>query len=222
MKPINVYLIRHGQTTFNIYHRMQGWVNSPLTDKGIMDAENTGKLLQNIEFSNAYSSDITRAIKTAKIIMEKNKSITNKKIHLKPKINFREQYYGFFEGENTEIVWKMVGMSKKLLTLNELMKHFSLDDIQNLMHNVDPSHCAETSEDFWKRINNGFKLIKEENNPGDNVLLVSHSMAIRNIVEKFGNNKFDVSVNPHNGSVTKLLLMPDKIKIEYYNHIDNI
>ena len=29
----NLYLVRHGQTIFNHYERMQGWSNAPLTDK---------------------------------------------------------------------------------------------------------------------------------------------------------------------------------------------
>lgn len=35
---INVYFVRHGQTYLNLYHRMQGWSDSPLTEKGLADA----------------------------------------------------------------------------------------------------------------------------------------------------------------------------------------
>lgn len=31
---INVYFVRHGQTYLNLYHRMQGWSDSPLTERG--------------------------------------------------------------------------------------------------------------------------------------------------------------------------------------------
>ena len=34
MTKLNLYLVRHGQTYFNIYNKLQGWSNSPLTEKG--------------------------------------------------------------------------------------------------------------------------------------------------------------------------------------------
>lgn len=34
MKQLKLYFVRHGQTIFNKYNRMQGWSDSPLTEKG--------------------------------------------------------------------------------------------------------------------------------------------------------------------------------------------
>ena len=39
----NLYLVRHGETYFNKYQRMQGWGNAPLTDKGISDGFAAGE-----------------------------------------------------------------------------------------------------------------------------------------------------------------------------------
>lgn len=48
MTKLNIYLVRHGQTFFNIYNKLQGWSNSPLTMKGKEDAKVAGeKLHQN-------------------------------------------------------------------------------------------------------------------------------------------------------------------------------
>ncbi|MBU3851419.1 MAG: histidine phosphatase family protein [Candidatus Paralactobacillus gallistercoris] len=223
MQPINVYLVRHGQTIFNIYHRMQGWANSPLTEKGVSDAQNAGKLLANVDFKHVYSSDVMRAMQTAHVIMKANQAITVNKIELNPTPFFREAYYGYFEGEDIDVTWKMVGLSQGMLTLNELLSKFSLDEIKTLMHEADPSHRAELPEHYWQRINDGFNLIRQESKPGDNVLLVSHSMTIRSIVERFDTeHKFDVTKNPRNGSVTKLAVTPENIKVKYYDHLDNI
>lgn len=41
-----LYLMRHGQTYFNIWHKIQGWCDSPLTPEGIKQAQNAGKILQ--------------------------------------------------------------------------------------------------------------------------------------------------------------------------------
>lgn len=37
-----IYLVRHGQTFINRYDKMQGWCDTPLTNQGIKEAENTG------------------------------------------------------------------------------------------------------------------------------------------------------------------------------------
>lgn len=41
-----VYFVRHGQTMFNYFQRMQGWSDSPLTAKGIQDAKKAGQHLK--------------------------------------------------------------------------------------------------------------------------------------------------------------------------------
>ena len=56
MKDLNLYLIRHGQTEWNIKDQMQGSKNSPLTENGVLGAKITGKYLKNTPFIQAYSS----------------------------------------------------------------------------------------------------------------------------------------------------------------------
>ena len=34
-----LYLMRHGETLFNVQHKIQGWCDSPLTEKGIKQAQ---------------------------------------------------------------------------------------------------------------------------------------------------------------------------------------
>lgn len=38
-----IYLMRHGQTYFNLWHKIQGWVDSPLTEEGINQAKEMGR-----------------------------------------------------------------------------------------------------------------------------------------------------------------------------------
>lgn len=38
-----IYLMRHGQTYFNLWHKIQGWVDSPLTEEGINLAKEMGR-----------------------------------------------------------------------------------------------------------------------------------------------------------------------------------
>lgn len=38
-----IYLMRHGQTYFNLWHKIQGWVDLPLTEEGINQAKEMGR-----------------------------------------------------------------------------------------------------------------------------------------------------------------------------------
>lgn len=49
---------------------MQGWADAPLTPKGIQDAHMAAKKVQNVHFDQAFSSDLTRAVHTANIILK--------------------------------------------------------------------------------------------------------------------------------------------------------
>ena len=69
---VHVHLVRHGQTFFNRYNRLQGWSNSPLTQAGLDDAIHAGNALKDITFAAAYCSDTTRAQVTAQTILDIN------------------------------------------------------------------------------------------------------------------------------------------------------
>ena len=48
MKTVRFYYVRHGQTLFNEIGKMQGWCDSPLTQKGIEDAHRAREALKDI------------------------------------------------------------------------------------------------------------------------------------------------------------------------------
>lgn len=61
-----LYLMRHGETLFNTLSKLQGWSDSPLTEKGIRQAEIAGRYFtqNHITFDHAYSSSSERACDT--------------------------------------------------------------------------------------------------------------------------------------------------------------
>jgi probable phosphoglycerate mutase len=63
-----LYFLRHGQTQFNVFHRLQGWSNSQLTANGIQVAKTSGENFKDIPFDLVYSSDLTRALEYRKNI----------------------------------------------------------------------------------------------------------------------------------------------------------
>ena len=69
---MNLYIVRHGQTDYNINGRYGGRLNVALNDKGIQEAYEVKEKLKDIKFDKIYSSPLQRAYMTAKIIRDKN------------------------------------------------------------------------------------------------------------------------------------------------------
>jgi 2,3-bisphosphoglycerate-dependent phosphoglycerate mutase len=63
--PARVYLVRHGESTWNREHRIQGQSDPPLSDDGRRQAELVGRRLTGRTFSAFFASDLARASETA-------------------------------------------------------------------------------------------------------------------------------------------------------------
>ena len=63
-----IYIVRHGQTNWNLEGRCQGRIDIDINDKGKSQAEEISKKLSNIKFDKVFSSPLKRAYNTAKII----------------------------------------------------------------------------------------------------------------------------------------------------------
>src|SRR5471032_233005 len=74
IKASFVTLIRHGETTWNADHRVQGQLESPLSARGLRQAEalaaSLAASLQDEPFDALYASDLARARDTARKIAE--------------------------------------------------------------------------------------------------------------------------------------------------------
>lgn len=64
------YLMRHGQTRFNVQHRLQGVCDAPLTEVGIEQAKKAGQYLAKQEtiFDHVFTSTSERASDTLEIV----------------------------------------------------------------------------------------------------------------------------------------------------------
>ncbi|MDQ6695078.1 MAG: histidine phosphatase family protein, partial [Chloroflexota bacterium] len=70
MTTTRIYLVRHGQTVWNVEHRFQGHLDVPLSDVGRKQAEALALRIgaEPANFSSLYSSDLLRAVETAQPI----------------------------------------------------------------------------------------------------------------------------------------------------------
>lgn len=66
-------LIRHGESEWNKQNLFTGWVDVPLSEKGMEEALKAGELLRDYTFDKIYTSTLIRAIMTALLVMTKNK-----------------------------------------------------------------------------------------------------------------------------------------------------
>ncbi len=65
---MNFYLVRHGQTDWNILKKIQGTEDIPLNDMGRIQAASCAQALSTIPFEAIYTSPLSRAKETAQII----------------------------------------------------------------------------------------------------------------------------------------------------------
>lgn len=69
---MKLYLLRHGETDWNVAWRMQGSADIPLNEKGLAQAREAAERMQNEHYDAIYSSPLKRALVTAEIIAEKH------------------------------------------------------------------------------------------------------------------------------------------------------
>ncbi|MBN2527924.1 MAG: histidine phosphatase family protein [Deltaproteobacteria bacterium] len=65
--PLELWLVRHGETEANANHRISGWTNVQLTQTGITQAMSVRSRLNGHRFDGVWSSDLQRAIDTARL-----------------------------------------------------------------------------------------------------------------------------------------------------------
>ncbi len=88
-----IYIVRHGETIWNLEGRIQGYSDSPLTETGKEQARVTGLFLKSFGIEEIHTSDLGRAVHTATII---NNSLN---VNIIKNDTLREGNYGILEGE---------------------------------------------------------------------------------------------------------------------------
>lgn len=104
MKNLKLYLVRHGQTDWNVQDRMQGTKNSELTEAGVQGALITGDYLKEKAFIGAYSSGLKRAMLTRDYILSNNHH--KKETPVFEFESLQEINYGTWEGEKISTLVK--------------------------------------------------------------------------------------------------------------------
>ena len=104
----NLFLIRHGESTCNMFNRLAGKIDAPLTHLGKSQALEGSKSCKDLQFDKIYVSPLQRASETAHIIL-KNHSINN---NFFVDERLKERNFGSFTLENKSILQKKYGIKK--------------------------------------------------------------------------------------------------------------
>jgi 2,3-bisphosphoglycerate-dependent phosphoglycerate mutase len=107
-------LLRHGQSTWNKENRFTGWTDVPLSEQGVEEARKAGVLLkkEGFSFKLAYTSYLTRAIKTLWLALEEMDLMW---IPEKKSWRLNEKHYGELQGLNKAETAEKYGDEQVLL-----------------------------------------------------------------------------------------------------------
>ena len=164
-----LYLVRHGETEWNVKNINQGQSESFLTENGIQQAKETAEKLRDVKFDAIFSSDLDRTYKTAEIIkLDRELVIQTSKL-------LRERAYGSFEGKHDSVL--------KTTLKDKLKERENLSESEYDSFRIAPD--IETTEELLARF-----LIKLREiavaYPNKNVLVVGHAGPIRNFLIRVG------------------------------------
>jgi|TARA_B100001079_G_scaffold269254_1_gene281142 2,3-bisphosphoglycerate-dependent phosphoglycerate mutase len=163
---VTLVLIRHGQSLWNAENKFTGWTDIGLSEKGIKEAENAGKKLEDVEFDVVHTSALIRAQKTAEIIIENNKKSKGIPVHKDKRLN--ERHYGSLQGLNKKETAEKYGAEQ----VHIWRRSFDVPppDGESLKMN------AERTLPYFKE-----NIIGDLKN-GKNVLVAAHGNSLRSIV----------------------------------------
>ena len=160
-------LVRHGESQWNLENRFTGWVDVPLSEKGIAQAKEAGQKLkaEKIRFDVAYTSDLQRAQKTLEFILEALGQ-TGLPVHRDKALN--ERHYGDLQGLNKAETAKKFG--------DEQVK------IWRRSYDVAPPNGESLKDTAARTLPYFESRICADLKKGKNVIVSAHGNSLRSIV----------------------------------------
>ena len=178
-ETLKLYIVRHGETEWNVIKRFQGQLNTPLTEKGIKKLKETGKKLENVTFEEIYTSELERTVNSAEIILNENRGYKNKKLKLKKLAELNEVYFGVWQGLKYEEVFLKYPEEANNYFYN--VKNYKAENVE-----------AENLKDALKRFLRGINKILDSHKSG-NILVVTHGTVFEMFINYVGNSSiFDI------------------------------
>jgi len=163
-------LLRHGQSKWNLENKFTGLTDVDLTDTGIEEAKNAGKLIKRLQINidEIHSSILKRANKTAEIAVNQTKQkhlYQDEKLVMMKDSSLNERDYG-----------DLVGLNK-----SETAKKYGEKQVHIWRRSFDiPPPGGESLKQVIERVKPYYKkAIKEKIIANKNILVVAHGNSLR-------------------------------------------
>ena len=186
-------LVRHGQSRWNLENRFAGWVDVPLSEKGILEAMDCAEELADVQLDVAFTSKLSRAQETLFLILAKQKKtgiflheskkrdewsyhperFDDSEIPIYSSEHLNERYYGKLQGQNKQEAKQFYGEEQVF--------------IWRRSYDVQPPG-GESLKDTYERTIPYFKEnIIPQLDDGKNVIITAHGNSLRSVVKYIEN-----------------------------------
>jgi 2,3-bisphosphoglycerate-dependent phosphoglycerate mutase len=176
----NLILVRHGQSEWNSKNLFTGWKDPGLTELGVKEAKNAGKLIadKGILFDLMYTSMLTRAQKTGDLILQEMK---HPEITIMKNEALNERNYGSLAGLNKD----------------DARKKWGDDQVHVWRRSFDiPPPDGESLKDTAERVLPYFKSeIMPKVIEGSSILIAAHGNSLRSLIMELDSISSEEIVN---------------------------
>lgn len=158
-------LLRHGESQWNLENRFTGWVDVPLSARGVQEARNAGEKLRPYRFDRAFTSVLQRANETLRLALE---VIGQTAVPTEKDKALNERMYGELQGLNKA----------------ETAKKYGDDQVKIWRRSYDVRPPGgESLKDTAERVLPYYeKVIKPRLLAGETILIAAHGNSLRALV----------------------------------------
>ncbi len=201
---MELFLVRHGETAWNVGRRFQGQSDVPLSERGRAQAAAIATALSSIPFSHAYASDLQRAVQTAQAIL------ASRDLALATDVRLREFNFGAWEGLTwPEIIARWPEFDRRVPTQARQYEPVGGERFEDVVARV-----RAFLNDLRARVATGHALV------------VTHAGALHAVMEVLAPKGFDpLGMVFSTASVTRLAMERGRARIITLNdvsHLDSI
>jgi len=182
-------LVRHGESFWNMSNKFTGWVDVPLSEKGIFEALVTAEELQGFGIDIAFTSTLVRGRETLLLILAKQdytgiflhtdarhrlrglhpRKLEKKEIPIHSSYKLNERFYGSLQGMNKDAARKKFGEAKVFTWRRSW--------------DVKPPKGESLKDTYIRAIPYFKKTIMTHIRKGKNVLVSAHGNSLRAIIK---------------------------------------
>jgi 2,3-bisphosphoglycerate-dependent phosphoglycerate mutase len=158
-------LLRHGESQWNLENRFTGWVDVPLSPRGIQEAKDAGEKLRSFTFDRAFTSVLARANETLRLVLD---IIGQTAIPIEKDKALNERMYGELQGLNKD----------------ETVKKYGEAQVKIWRRSYDvPPPGGESLKDTAERVLPYYEqTIKPYLVKGDTILIAAHGNSLRALI----------------------------------------